>query len=119
MPATFSAARGRAGRRGFLSRCPSAKITRPTRAAVGTVSWARVPAEVHDRRGGLSASPFCPWPAQVRPCHGDMKMTNKRGSWILPRRGIAVAVIVIVACLIVLGLTSGFLVDLPARSRKA
>ena len=82
VPATFSAARGRAGRRGFLSRCPSAKITRPTRAAVGTVSWARVPAEVHDRRGGLSASPFCPWPAQVRPCHGDTKMTNEQGSWI-------------------------------------
>jgi hypothetical protein len=47
-----------------------------------------------------------------------MKMTNKRGSWILPRRGIAVAFIAIVACLIVLGLTSGFLVDLLARSRK-
>ena len=37
----------------------------------------------------------------------------------MPRGGIAVAVIVIVVCLIVLGLTSGFLVDLPARSRKA
>ena len=38
VPATFSAARGRAGRRRFLSRCRSAKITWPTRAAVGTVA---------------------------------------------------------------------------------
>src|SRR5216683_5511859 len=37
------------------------------------------------------------------------RATTKR--WDMPRRGIAVAVIVIVACFIVLGLTSDFLVD--------
>src|SRR5215468_1306752 len=40
-----------------------------------------------------------------------MKMTNTRGRWIMPRRGIAIAVVVIFASLIVLGLTSSFLVD--------
>src|SRR6266481_9855500 len=61
--------------------------------------------------GGLSASPFCPSPAPsaiLSPGHAHDEHTREVD---MPRRGIAVAVIVIVASFIVLGLTSDFLVD--------
>ena len=68
------------------------------------------------RAVGVSFLPVTSPGATLSRGHEDDEQTRELD---LPRRGIAVAVIVIVACLIVLGLTSGFLVDLPARSRKA
>src|ERR1700730_572235 len=72
-----------------------------------------VPAEVHDRRGGLTADRVSFLPVASPKC--DRSLGNEDDEHTrevdMPRRGIAVAVIVIVACFIVLGLTSDFLVD--------
>src|SRR5207253_2461116 len=51
----------------------------PIRAAVGTVSWANVPGP-GSRPAGRAAAPFCSSPAQMRPCHRAMRMTNPQGS---------------------------------------
>src|SRR5438105_6757942 len=69
--------------------------------------------EVHDRRGGLTADRVSFLPVASPKC--DRSLGNEDDEHTrevdMPRRGIAVAVIVIVACFIVLGLTSDFLVD--------
>src|ERR1700730_12309651 len=63
-----------------------------------------VQAEVHDRRSGLSASPFCPSPAP----NATLSLGHEHDEPIreldMPRRAIAVAVIVILACFIGTGL---------------
>src|SRR6266481_4682050 len=61
--------------------------------------------------GGLSASPFCPAPAPSATRSVGNEDDEHTREVDMPRRGIAVAVIVIVASFIVLGLTSDFLVD--------
>src|ERR1700730_16506707 len=70
-----------------------------------------VQAEGHDRRSGLSASPFCPSPAPNATLSLGHEHDERTREVDMPRRAIAVAVIVIVASFIVLGLTSDFLVD--------
>ena len=83
----------------------------PGGAGYGMVT--QVPAEVHDPRGGLTADPVSFLPVASPKC--DRSLGNEDDEHTrevdMPRRGIAVAVIVIVACFIVLGLTSDFLVD--------
>src|SRR6202048_2508239 len=83
----------------------------PGGAGYGMVT--QVPAEVHDPRGGLTADRVSFLPVASPKCDrslGNEDDEHKR-EVDMPRRGIAVAVIVIVACFIVLGLTSDFLVD--------
>src|SRR5580704_2579856 len=83
----------------------------PGGAGYGMVT--QVPAEVDDRRGGLTADRVSFLPVASPTCDrslGNEDDEHKR-EVDMPRRGIAVAVIVIVACFIVLGLTSDFLVD--------
>src|SRR5207249_3273630 len=60
--------------------------------------------------GGLSA-PFCSSPAPKATLSLGQEHDEPTRELDMPRRAIAVAVIVIVACLIILGLTSDFLVD--------
>src|SRR6516225_7129566 len=61
--------------------------------------------------GGLSASPLC----LPRAPNATLSLSREHDEHArevdMPRRGITVAVIVILACLIVLGLASSFLVD--------
>src|SRR6202048_564209 len=83
----------------------------PGGAGYGMVT--QVPAEVHDPRGGLTADRVSFLPVASPKCDrslGNEDDEHKR-EVDMPRRGIAVAGIVIVASFIVLGLTSDFLVD--------
>src|SRR6516164_3936704 len=76
----------------------------PTRAAVAAASWARIRAEVVRVSFLPAARPKCD-PVAGRGHDEHAREVD------MPRRGITVAVIVILACLIVLRLASGFLVD--------